>query len=82
MSNVRAGGHKRTEAERADDVNRTREGLIGYLTARRERVGMTSQDLVQSPERVLEKQYDSKLHREQQRLLAEYLQTQDSDNTM
>lgn len=69
-----------TEAQKQEQINRTRESLIGYLTPRRERLGQTEQDVRESPEGVMRKQTD--LQKQQQALLDEYLQSQVSVDTM
>lgn len=77
----RASRRLRTEAQVQSDVNHTRDGLLRYLAPRRERLGMTEQDVRESPERVLEKK-NNELHKKQQALLDDYLQSQDSIDTM
>lgn len=65
----------------AERVNHTRRGLIEFLTERRNRLGMTEEDMKQSPEEVLRKQ-QFKMRATQQALVDEYMQTRESVDMM
>lgn len=78
-----------TPAQREEHLERTRTNLLVWLNGRRRRLGMTEQDVRESPENVLRKQQAAAavevievdleaLHTQQGEMIREYMQTQDS----
>lgn len=78
-----------TPEQREEQIERTRTNLLVWLNGRRRRLGMTEQDVRESPENVLRKQQAaaavevievdiSALRTQQGELIREYMQTQDS----
>lgn len=82
----------KTPEQKAAELDLTRRNLVVWLTSRRNRLGMTEQDIRESPENVLKKQQllaqenkvvdMTKLHDAQRELINAYMQTTVSDDTM
>lgn len=62
-----------TEEQKAQRIDDARASLLVWLKARRERLGMSEQDVKQSPEEVLRRD-EAKMRAEQERLFEEWKQ--------
>lgn len=62
-------------AEREARVDQARRGLLSYLEARRQRVGLSEKDAKESPEA-------AQARKTQKQLVDEYLQSRDVTHTM
>lgn len=63
-----------TEEQKAQRIDDARASLLTWLKARRERLGMSEQDVKQSPEEVLRRD-EAKMRAEQERLFEEWKQS-------
>lgn len=89
----RRNSARMSPAQREEQMERTRANLLVWLNGRRRRLGMSEQDVRESPENVLRKQQAAapvevievdlgELHTQQGELIRSYLHSQDSVNTM